>query len=75
MNEKKRAEPSDFNGFYDSTKLDVSDICKSHEPADVAIADLHNRVREMLLSGVSTVRIFREIKNDKSCTAIQKSGF
>lgn len=71
MNEK-RAESSGFNGFYDSTELDVPDICKSHEPADVAIADLHSRVRDMLSNGVSTVRIFREIKDDKYCTAIQK---
>lgn len=70
MNEKTKSSGS--YGFYDSTELDVSDIHKSHDSADVAIADLHSRVRDMLSNGVSTVRIFREIKDDKYCTAIQK---
>lgn len=71
MNEKT-TKSSDFNGFYDSTELDVSNIHKSHDSADVAIDDLHSRVRDMLSNGVSTVRIFREIKDDKACTAVQK---
>lgn len=56
MNEKTKSSGS--YGFYDSTELDVSDIHKSHDSADVAIADLHSRVRDMLSNGVSTVRIF-----------------
>ena len=69
---KKRTKSSSSNGLYDSTELNISDIHKSHDSADVVIADLHSRVRDMLSNGVSTVRIFREIKDDKACTAVQK---
>jgi len=70
MNEKTKSSGS--YGFYDSTEPDASDIHKSHDSADVAIVGLHSRVRDMLSNGVSTVRIFREIKDDKACTAVQK---
>lgn len=33
---------------------------------------LRDRVRQMLFEGTSTVRIVREIKNDKFCTGVQK---
>lgn len=33
---------------------------------------LRDRVRQMLFEGTSTVRIVREIKNDKFCTGAQK---
>lgn len=71
MNEKT-TKSSSFNGLYDSTELDVSDIHKSHDSADVAIADLHSRVRDMLSNGVEIPFILSVISADKHCTDEQK---
>lgn len=62
-------------GFSCNTDADNSSICRACSSYSTYYAnanDLRDRVYNMLASGISTVTILLEIKEDKNCTAMQK---
>lgn len=73
MNHEEKKEKSNTYRIAGSADCFSTDSANSeHSKMQSSYYNLRDRVRDMLSNGVSTVRIFREIKNDKACTAIQK---
>lgn len=70
MNHKEKTDTYKSLAVADGFSNRTSD--SEHLKVQSCYYSLRDRVRSMLSNGVSTVRIFREIKNDKACTAIQK---
>lgn len=68
MNEKETGYSVDSDACNDSILNRGGDYSAYY----ANVNDLRDRVRRMLEEGTSTVAILREIKEDESCTGLQK---